>query len=305
MENEDVKIGFIGLGIMGKPMVRNLLKAGYKPLVFNRSRAAVDELLEEGALAGESAKDVAGRCDIVITMLPDTPYVEAVVSGEGGIMEGAREGLLIVDMSTISPVVTRRLAAEAAEKGVKMIDAPVSGGDKGAIAGTLSIMAGGDAEDFERVKPVFEAMGKTIVHCGPVGAGQTVKACNQIVVAVVIEAISEALVLGSKAGVDPKVVLEVLSGGLAQTKVMDMRGPTMIEHNFAPGFKAKLHLKDLNIILETAEEYGVGLPVTKIVSGMFKELTEKDRGDLDHSSLLLVIEELSDHSIVKSRASDA
>ncbi len=303
MEHSEVKIGFIGLGIMGKPMVRNLLKAGYVPVVFNRSEEAIEELAADGAIPAASAKDVAIASEIVITMLPDTPDVEAVISGEDGIMAGASEGLLIVDMSTISPVVTRKLAADASEKGVKMLDAPVSGGDKGAIAGTLSIMAGGDAEDFQRVKPIFEAMGSTIVHCGPIGAGQTVKACNQIVVAVVIEAVSEALVLGSKAGVDPKVILEVLGGGLAQTKVMDLRGPTMIEHNFAPGFKARLHSKDLNIILETAKEYGVGLPVTKIVDQMFKEHIEKGRGDLDHSSLLTVIEELSDHSIAGEKDS--
>lgn len=297
--NELKKIGFIGLGIMGKPMVRNLLKAGYTPIVFNRSQSAIDELVSEGAIAATSAKEVTEKSDVVITMLPDTPDVEAVVLGENGVLAGAREGLLLIDMSSISPVVTRKIALEAEKKGVKMLDAPVSGGDKGAIAGTLSIMVGGEPEDFERAKPIFEAMGKTIVLCGAIGSGQIVKACNQIVVALVIEAVSEALVLGSKAGVKPEIIVQVLSGGLAQNRVMDLRGQTMIEHNFTPGFKAKLHRKDLNIILQTAQEYGVALPVSEMVEQMFTNLVENGKGDLDHSSLLTVIEELSNHSIAK------
>ena len=290
-------IGFIGLGIMGKPMVRNLLKAGYIPRVYNRSQAAVGELVAEGASAASSAKNVAEQSDIVITMLPDSPDVEAVVLGENGVLEGAKEGLLLIDMSTISPVVTRKVAAELGKAGVRMLDAPVSGGDKGAIAGTLSIMVGGDTKDFERALPVFEAMGKTIRHCGPVGSGQVVKACNQIVVALVIEAVSEALVLGSKAGVSPYVILEVLSGGLAQNRVMDLRGPTMVKHDFKPGFKARLHRKDMGIILETAREFGVALPVSALVDQMFTHLVASGKGDLDHSALLLGIEELSNHSI--------
>lgn len=297
MTNGKERIGFIGLGIMGKPMVRNLLKGGFVPLIFNRSKGAVDELSAEGATAAESAREVAEESDIVITMLPASPDVEAVFRGNDGVLAGAREGLLLIDMSTISPVVTKALSAEASEKGARMLDAPVSGGDKGAVSGTLSIMAGGEKEDLERAMPVFEAMGKTIVHCGPIGSGQIVKACNQIVVALVIEAISEAFVLGSKAGVDPDVLLRVLSGGLAQTKVMDLRGPTMIKHEFAPGFKARLHRKDLSIILQTAREFGVVLPVTSMVEQMFTRLIEDGKGDLDHSSLLTVIEELSGHSL--------
>lgn len=295
--NELKKIGFIGLGIMGKPMVRNLLKAGFSPIVFNRSQSAIDELVSEGATAATSAKEVTEKSDVVITMLPDTPDVEAVVLGENGVLAGAHEGLLLIDMSSISPVVTRKIAAEAEKKGVKMLDAPVSGGDKGAIAGTLSIMVGGEESDFERAKPIFEAMGKTIVLCGAIGSGQTVKACNQIVVALVIEAVSEALVLGSKAGVKPEIIVQVLSGGLAQNRVMDLRGQTMIEHNFTPGFKAKLHRKDLNIILQTAREYGVALPVSEMVEQMFTNLVENGKGDLDHSALITVIEDLSNHSI--------
>lgn len=297
MEPGKENIGFIGLGIMGKPMVRNLLKAGYVPCVYNRSRAAVSELESEGATAANSSKEAAERSDIVITMLPDSPDVEAVVLGTNGILEGAHEGLLLIDMSTISPVVTKRIAAELEKRGTRMLDAPVSGGDKGAIAGTLSIMAGGDIKDFERAMPLFEAMGKTIRHCGPLGSGQVVKACNQIVVALVIEAVSEAMVLGSKAGVDPDVILQVLSGGLAQNRVLDLRGPKMIEHDFTPGFKARLHRKDMGIILETAREFGVALPVSALVDQMFSHLVAGGRGDLDHSSLLLVIEALSNHSI--------
>jgi 2-hydroxy-3-oxopropionate reductase len=297
MEGGKANIGFIGLGIMGKPMVRNLLKAGYIPRVYNRSQAAVGELVAEGVFAASSPKNVAEQSDIVITMLPDSPDVEAVVLGSDGVLEGAKEGLLLIDMSTISPVVTRSIAVEAERSGVRMLDAPVSGGDKGAIAGTLSIMAGGEAKDFERALPLFEAMGKTIRHCGPVGSGQVVKACNQIVVAIVIEAVSEALVLGSKAGVNPEIILQVLSGGLAQNRVMDLRGPTMINHDFTPGFKARLHRKDMKIILETAREFGVALPVSALVDQMFTSLVAKGDGDLDHSALLTVIEELSDHFI--------
>jgi len=297
MEGEKANIGFVGLGIMGKPMVRNLLKAGYIPQVYNRSQAAVGELVAEGASAASSPKNVAEQSDIVITMLPDSPDVEAVVLGSDGVLEGSKEGLLLIDMSTISPVVTRTIAAELVSSGVRMLDAPVSGGDKGAIAGTLSIMVGGEAEDFERALPIFEAMGKTIRHCGPVGSGQVVKACNQIVVALVIEAVSEALVLGSKAGVSPEVILQVLGGGLAQNRVMDLRGPTMISHDFTPGFKARLHRKDMKIILETAREFGVALPVSALVDQMFSGLVANGKGDLDHSALLTIIEEMSNHSI--------
>ena len=296
MENKKHQIGFIGLGIMGKPMVKNLIKAGYEPIVFNRGPAPVDELIGEGARRGTSAKNVAEQSDVVITMLPDTPDVESVVLGADGIVEGARPGLLLIDMSTISPVVTRQIASQVHAKNARMLDAPVSGGDKGAVSGTLSIMVGGEKADFEEARPIFEAMGKTIVHCGDIGSGQIVKACNQVVVAIVIEAVSEALTLGSAAGVVPEVIVKVLSGGLAQTRVMDLRGPTMIRHDFEPGFKARLHLKDLKIILGTADKYGVKLPVTNIVEKMFTDLVERGGGDLDHSALLTVIEEMSKSS---------
>lgn len=297
MEDAKLKIGFIGLGIMGKPMVRNLLNAQFVPTVFNRSRPAIDELCSAGAIDAGSPKEVAEASDIVITMLPDSPDVESVFMGDDGLLSAARQNLLLVDMSTISPVVTKTLATAAGEKGARMLDAPVSGGEKGAIAGSLSIMVGGDEEDFKRAMPVFEAVGKTIVHCGPVGSGQVVKACNQVVVALVIEAVSEALVLGSKAGVEPETILKVLGGGLAQNRVMDLRGSAMIKHDFEPGFKAKLHHKDLKIVLQTARELGVAVPVSALVDQLFSSLVESGKGDFDHSSLLTVIEGLSNHSI--------
>jgi 2-hydroxy-3-oxopropionate reductase len=213
------------------------------------------------------------------------------------VIEGAHSGLLVIDMSTISPVTTRHIADQLREHDVHMLDAPVSGGDKGAIAGTLSIMVGGDEADFERATPIFEAMGKTITYCGPTGAGQTVKACNQIMVAVVIEAVAEALVLGSKAGVDPDIILRVLGGGMAQSRMMDVRGPTMAQHIFEPGFKSKLHLKDLGIVINTAREFGVALPVTGVVSQLYTTLVESGHGEEDTSAILTVLETLSNHNI--------
>lgn len=297
MESMHERIGFIGLGLMGRPMTRNLLAAGYSVTVFNRSRAAIDELVGAGALRGESSRHVAEQSDIVITMLPDTPDVEAVALGRDGISEGAHEGLLLIDMSTISPLATQHIADELGQRGVHMLDAPVSGGDAGAIAGTLSIMVGGAREDFERAHPVFSAMGRTITYCGPCGSGQIVKACNQVVVALIIAAVSEGLVLGAKAGVAPEILLKVLGGGLAQNRVMDLRGPTMIEHRFEPGGKARFHSKDLAIALQLARAHGVALPLTALVDQLFTTLVARDQGDLDHSALLTVIEMLSNYPL--------
>jgi 2-hydroxy-3-oxopropionate reductase len=291
------RVGFIGLGIMGLPMARNLLRAGHQLVVQSRSPGPVDQLVTEGAAPAATAREVAERTDVVVTMLPDTPDVEAVIAGADGVLMGARPGMLVIDMSTISPVAAQRLAEEAERRGVAMLDAPVSGGDKGAIAGTLSIMVGGEEVAFERARPLLETMGKTIVHCGPSGAGQMVKACNQVVVALTIEAISEALVLGSKAGVRPEIILQVLGGGLAQSRVMEMRGPTMIQGKFEPGFKARLHRKDLNIALQAARQYAVSLPVTALVDQLFTTLVERGMGDRDHSALLTVIEELANHRV--------
>ncbi|MBN9392372.1 MAG: 2-hydroxy-3-oxopropionate reductase [Chloroflexi bacterium] len=291
------RIGFIGLGIMGKPMARNLLKAGYSVTVYNRSRPAVDELVEEGAAAAESPQEIAKNSEVVITMLPDGPDVEEAVLGLDGLLAGANRWLLIIDMSTISPGAAKRLAEAARERGVGMLDAPVSGGDKGAIAGTLSIMVGGNEDDFKRAMPIFEAVGKTITYCGSSGAGQTVKACNQVAVALHYAAASEALVLGAKAGVAPEVILKVLGGGLAQSRVMDMRGPAMSQHQFTPGFKARLHSKDLRIIMETAREYGATLPFAALADQLYTALVQNGGGELDHSALLTVIEKLSNGSI--------
>ncbi len=293
------RIGFVGLGIMGKPMVRNLVKAGYQLVVHNRSRGAVDELVAESdaVTAATSPREVADQVSIVVTMLPDSPDVENVVFGDNGLLEGMREGSLLIDMSTIAPATAIRVSQALADRNASSLDAPVSGGDKGAIAGTLSIMVGGEETDFQRAKPIFEAVGKTIVHVGAAGAGQIVKACNQVVVALNYAAVSEALVLGAKAGVDPEKIVEVLSGGLAASRVLEMRGPTMIQHQFAPGFRVNLHRKDLSIALSTGKEQQVPLPVTALVSQFFDMLAAEGHGDLDHSSLLSLFEGFAKHKV--------
>ncbi|HET9963853.1 MAG TPA: 2-hydroxy-3-oxopropionate reductase [Rubrobacter sp.] len=292
------KVGFIGLGIMGRPMAKNLMEAGYELVVHNRSPEKAEELAKEGnATAAASPGQVAQACDIVITMLPDSPDVEAVVAGEGGVLEGIRDGALLVDMSTISPVVTKELSEKVREKGASMLDAPVSGGDVGAIEGALSIMVGGSEEDFERARPLFDVMGKAATHVGPIGAGQVVKACNQIVVALTIEAVSEALVLGSKGGVKPEKLVEALSGGLAGSAVMEAKKEKFFSHDFEPGFRIELHHKDLGIALAAGREYGVALPATAIVDQMLEALKAKGRGDRDHSALLTLLEEAAQHEI--------
>jgi len=294
------RIGFIGLGIMGKPMARNLIKAGYSLTVHNRSRGAVDELVREGAKDGRTPRGVAEESDMIITMLPDSPDVQQVVTGPSGVLEGLRKGAVLVDMSTISPMVTQDLAKAVRSKGAEMLDAPVSGGEKGAAEATLSIMVGGPEEIFARVKPVFEVMGKNIVHIGATGAGQVTKACNQIVVALTIQAVSEALVLASKAGVDPGKVRQALLGGFAQSRILDVHGQRMLERNFKPGFRVRLHQKDLNIGLSTGKNLGVPLPATAVVQEAFTALQGLGRGDLDHSSLVTVIEDLA-NTQVKAR----
>ena len=290
-------IGFIGLGIMGKPMAHNLLKAGFAVVVHNRHQEVSDELVAAGASAGVRPREIAASSDVLITMLPDAPQVEDVLLGTDGVVEGAHEGLIVIDMSTISPIVTQMLATRLAERGIAMLDAPVSGGDKGAIAGTLSIMVGGEEDTFKHCMPIFQALGKTIVHVGKSGAGQVVKACNQIVVALVIEAVSEALVLGSKAGVDPAKILQVLNGGLAANRVIEQRGARMLAHDFAPGGRIKTHHKDMSIILELGRMYGVSLPVSAQVDQMFASLVTRGRGELDHTVLLTYLEDLADHQI--------
>jgi len=286
-------IGFIGLGIMGKPMARNLLKGGYALVVHSRSRSPVEELGGEGAEIAASPQEVAARTQVVITMLPDSPDVEQVYAGERGVFAGAGPGTLLIDMSSISPVVARELALEAKRRGLDMLDAPVSGGEAGAIGATLSIMIGGEASAVERALPIFQLLGKNIVHVGNAGAGQVTKAANQIVVGVTIAAVSEALVLATKAGVDPAKVRQVLLGGFAQSRVLDAHGQRMLEHNFRPGFRVRLHEKDLNIALAAGGEYGVPLMVTGIVAQMMTAMRSMGRGDLDHSGLVTFIEELA------------
>src|SRR5438093_9542829 len=291
------RIGFIGLGLMGRPMTQHLLAAGYQLTVFNRSRPANDELASAGAVAAHSPREVAEQSDIVITMLPDGPDVESIIIRSDGLREGLREGMLLIDMSTISPLTTKRIASILEPYGVRALDAPVSGGEEGARSATLSIMVGGREEDFQRAQPLFSVLGKTITYCGPGGSGQTVKACNQVLVALIIEAISEALVLGAKAGVSPDIILKVLSGGLAQNRFMDLRGASMIQHSFEPGGKAAFHLKDLRIVKQVAQAYSVVLPMGTLVEQLFTSLVASGKGDLDHSALLTVIESLSNFSL--------
>jgi 2-hydroxy-3-oxopropionate reductase len=299
----DNTIGFIGLGIMGAPMAANLRRAGYPLVVHNRTRAKAEEFASSGSSENAGAevtdtpKEVAERTDVVITMLPDSPDVEQVYLGDDGVIEGTREGQLLIDMSSIAPSVARAVFDAAAAAGAAALDAPVSGGDVGAREGTLSIMVGGSSQAFERALPLFEILGKTVVHLGDAGAGQTAKACNQILVAVTIEAVSEALVLASKAGVDSAKLLDVLSGGLAGNKVMEVRRRNFLEHDFTPGFKLALHHKDLGIALRTARELDVYVPTTALVDQMLAALEAQGEGGLDHSALLTVIEQQSAHKI--------
>ena len=291
------KVGFIGLGIMGKPMAKNLMEAGYELVLYNRTLEKAQELGKEGTSVAANPREVAENSDIIVTMLPDSPDVRNVVAGEDGVLEGIKDGSLLVDMSTISPVVTEELAEKVKESGASMLDAPVSGGDVGAIEGTLSIMVGGSEVDFERARPLFDVMGKTATYVGPTGAGQVTKAANQVVVALTIEAVSEAMVLGSKGGVAPEKILDVLSGGLAGNKVMEVKREKFLSHEFDPGFRSELHHKDLGIALAAGREYGVVLPVTAIVDQMLLAMKRKGWGGEDHSALLRVIEDLSQHEI--------
>ncbi len=291
-------IGFIGLGIMGRPMSRNLLRAGYPLVVYDLIPEAVEAIVREGARPGTSSADVASRSQVVITMLPDSPDVEKAYLGPQGVLEGARPGTVLVDMSTISPTVAVRVAQAAAEKGCPMLDAPVSGGDVGAQRGTLSIMVGGDPQVFVQVEPIFSAMGKA-VHCGESGAGQVVKACNQVLVAVTLVGMAEALVLGTKAGVDPEKIVQVLSGGLARCGVLENRGMRVVGRDFAPGFRIRLHYKDLNIIREAGRAYGVPLPASALAHELFGAAMAAGRGELDHSGIVTVIEDLAGVEVKK------
>jgi 2-hydroxy-3-oxopropionate reductase len=275
-------------------MASNLMGAGYDLVLHNRTKEKAEKLAAEGGgEVAENPRKVAERCAVVITMLPGPTEVEAIVSGEDGLLEGIRNGSLVIDMSTSSPTLARKLARTARERGASMLDAPVSGGDVGAIEGMLSIMVGGEEEDFERARPLFEAMGNTITHVGPDGTGQVVKAANQIVVALVMEAVAEALVLGSRAGVDPEKMLDVLSGGLAGNRVMEVKREKYLSRHFEPGGQVKYHRKDLGIALAAGREYGVALPATAVVDQMFGALIARGRDGWDHSALVTLVEELS------------
>jgi 2-hydroxy-3-oxopropionate reductase len=288
-----LKVGYIGLGLMGKSIARNILKAGFPVVVHNRSRAAVDELVAEGALAASSPAVVTAQSDIVFTNLPDSPDVEKVVLGEKGIIEAAHDGLIVVDNSTIKPASARKIAAELAKKGVFALDAPVSGGDIGAKNATLTVMVGGDAKALEKAMPVFQAMGKTITHVGDAGAGQVAKAANQIMVAAQMVAMGELLVFSKKAGVDPRKVVEAIKAGAAQCWTLDVKPPRLFDGNRNPGFKSYMQLKDLKIVLDTAKEYGIPLSSTQENTKFFEQMIELGMGELDNSAVVGVIEKLA------------
>ena len=293
-----MKIGFIGLGIMGKPMAKNLMKAGHELVVYDVIAANVDNVVAAGAQAGASSKDVAEQCSFIITMLPNSPHVKTVVMGENGVLEGAQAGTVLVDMSSIAPLASQEIAAACGEKGVKMLDAPVSGGDPKAIDGTLAIMVGGDKELFDQVKDVLAVMGSSVVYCGTIGAGNTTKLANQIIVAANIAACAEAFILAKKAGVDPAVVFEAIKGGLAGSTVMNAKVPMMLERDFNPGFKIDLHIKDLNNAIDTGHGVGSPLPLTAQVMEMMQWLRKEKCGQDDHSALAKYYEYLAGVKIV-------
>ncbi len=293
------KIGFVGLGIMGKPMAKNLVKAGYDVTVFDAfSAAAMDELVAEGASTASSSFEVASKVDVTVVMVPDGPDSEAVVLGANGLLEGASAGDLIVDMSSIAPSYSQSIHAACAEKGVNFLDAPVSGGEPFAISGDLAIMVGGGAGDFERAKPLFDVTGKSSVLCGAIGAGNVTKLANQIVVGANIHALAEALVLATKAGVNPETVFDAIKGGLAGSNVMNAKGPMMFERNFAPGFRIELHYKDINNAVATANELDLPLQVTANLQQVLAALMGWDEGQNDHSAILHYVEKLSGVTVI-------
>jgi 2-hydroxy-3-oxopropionate reductase len=295
-----MKIGFIGLGIVGKPMCKNLLKAGYELVICGHvAKAALDELVKDGATGVATPRQVAEQADIIITMLPNSPQVKQVVLGPNGVLEGAKAGTIFVDMSSIAPLVSRELAVKLAEKNVEMLDAPVSGGEPKAIAGTLSVMVGGKKEIFDKCFPVLKAMAASVVLTGDIGAGNVTKLANQVIVALNIAAMSEALVLAVKAGVSPDLVFQAIRGGLAGSTVLEAKAPLVMERKFNPGFRINLHIKDLNNALETAHEIGVPLPLTASVMEMMQALKVDDMGDADHGALVRYYEKLAKVEVKK------
>jgi 2-hydroxy-3-oxopropionate reductase len=287
-----MRLGFIGLGIMGRPMAKHLLDAGHSLTVWNRSRPGIDELVAAGASAAESPAEVAGASEVVFTMVSDSPDVEQVALGPNGIIEGGAPGLVHIDMSTISPNVTRTIAERYAEKGIEMLDAPVSGGDVGAINATLTIMAGGKEEVFELCRPLFDALGKTLTYCGPSGSGQTVKLCNQILVSVTNMAVCESLVFAKKAGVDPNTMLEAVKSGAAASWQLINLGPRMLQGDFKPGFKVWQQQKDLRLALEVGREAALPMPATALVSQLFASLQADGLGEAGTQALVKALEKL-------------
>ena len=293
------KIGFVGLGIMGKPMSKNLLKAGYQLVVYDINESAVTEVVNAGAEKGNSPKDVASKCEVIITMLPNSPHVKEVILGENGVLDGAKQGALVIDMSSIAPLVSREVGDKLAARRIRFLDAPVSGGEPKAIEGTLSIMVGGKVADFDESLPILKCMGASAVLCGDVGAGNVTKLANQIIVAVNIAAMSEALTLATKAGVDPESVYKAIRGGLAGSTVLDAKAPLVMDRKFDPGFRINLHIKDLNNIMETGHEVGVPLPLSASVMEMMQALKVDGHGDKDHGSLVLFYEKLANIEVRK------
>jgi 2-hydroxy-3-oxopropionate reductase len=287
------KIGFIGLGIMGKPMAKNLLKAGFSIVAYDLNKDAVEDVVKAGALAASSSKEAAGKAEVIIIMVPDSSDVRAVILGKDGVLEGIKPGSIVVDMSSINPLVSQEIEKELGKKGVEMLDAPVSGGETGAIQGTLAIMVGGKEKVFNESVEIFKALGKNIVHVGKIGAGGFVKLVNQIIVAVNIAAVGEAFTLGAKAGLDPQVIYQAIRGGLAGSSVLETKAPMMFARNFKPGFKIRLHHKDLQNALATAKDLGVPLPLSSFVQQIILSLMTDGRGEEDHSALATFFEKMA------------
>jgi 2-hydroxy-3-oxopropionate reductase len=292
-------IGLIGLGIMGKPMARNLLKAGHDLIVYDIVPQAIDEIMSDGAKGARSAKEVAEKCEFVITMVPNGPHVKAALFGENGVAEGIKAGSLVVDMSSIDPGISREVGTGLKEKGVRFLDAPVSGGEPKAIDGTLAIMVGGDQKDFDEAKPIFDAMGGAVL-CGEIGAGQVTKLANQIIVAANIAALAEALTLAMKSGVDPDLVYQAIRGGLAGSTVMDAKAPMMMDRNFKPGFRISLHIKDLQNALSAGQNTGTPLPLTAFAMEMMQAIKVDGHLEDDHSALVFFSEKLANTQVKRT-----
>ena len=295
------RVGFIGLGIMGKPMARNLVNAGYSLVVHDHKQGPMQELAAEGAEMAQSCRQASEGCEAIITMLPDSADSEDAILGHHGVLEGAPAGSTIIDMSSINPLVSQKIAAEAAKHNVEMLDAPVSGGEPGAIAGTLAIMVGGNEEIFQKHEELLHVMGRSVVRVGEVGAGNVVKVANQMIVAANIEIIGEALTLSQKAGIDPKVVFDAIRGGLAGSNALEAKAPMMMERNFRPGFRIRLHQKDLNNAMSTARDLGVPVPVTSLLQQVMGSLVNDGKGDSDHSAIVNFVEAMA-HTEIRTQS---